>query len=381
MISIPVEPKLTEYLHTKAARAGIPLNGTFELTPCCNMACKMCYVRMTKRQQEAIAPLHTAQEWLALAEKAQKRGMVYLLITGGEPFMRPDLREILSGLNKLGLLVSINTNATLIDEAVIAWLKQTPPCRVNVTLYGASDATYHRLCGNPRGYTQAVRGIRLLKQAGISVRINCSVTAYNTQDLDGIFAFARQEGLPVQAAAYMFPPLRREPGMIGSNDRLTPEEAAYQSARIMLLQYGKEEYLRRVNSLSLPGELGEECPDLPAEGDKLRCRAGKCSFWITWDGKMQPCGMFSGLDAPNVFREDFGIAWQQVKAAAAAIRTAPKCGNCSARQQCKPCAAMALTETGHFDGVPAYRCRMTHGFLGASRCVAMKEVEAIEEQI
>ena len=72
MITIPVEPKLTEYLHSKAAWAGIPLNGTFELTPCCNMACKMCYVRMTKQQQEEIAPLRTAKEWLSLAEEAKK---------------------------------------------------------------------------------------------------------------------------------------------------------------------------------------------------------------------------------------------------------------------------------------------------------------------
>jgi radical SAM protein with 4Fe4S-binding SPASM domain len=336
---------------------------------------------MTKQQQEAVAPLRTAQEWLALAEQAQKRGLVYLLLTGGEPFLRPDFREILSGLNRLGLLISINTNATLIDESVIAWLKQTPPCRVNVTLYGASDATYHRLCGNPQGYTQAVRGIRLLKKAGISVRINCSVTPYNTEDLQGIFAFARQEGLPVQATGYMFPPLRREPGMIGSNDRLSPEDAAYQSARIILLQYGQEEYLRRVNSLSLPGELGEECPELPAEGDRLRCRAGKCSFWITWDGKMQPCGMFSGKEAPNVFCEGFASAWERVKETAASIRMAPKCSNCRLREQCKPCAAMALTETGRFDGVPEYRCQMTHAFHAASRClaqVAMREDGSFE---
>jgi radical SAM protein with 4Fe4S-binding SPASM domain len=325
---------------------------------------------MTKQQQEAIAPLPTAQQWLALGEEAQKSGLVYLLLTGGEPFLRPDLRQILSGLNRLGLLVSINTNATLIDETVIQWLKQTPPCRVNVTLYGACDATYHRLCGNPQGYTQAVRGIRLLKQAGISVRINCSVTAYNTADLEGIFAFARQEGLPVQASSYMFPPLRRASGMVGRNDRLSPEEAARQSARLMLLQYGKEEYLRRVSSLSLPGELGEECPDLPAEGEKLRCRAGKCSFWVTWEGKIQPCGMFSGIEAPNVFRESFSAAWEQVKQTAAAIRTAPKCGKCPLRAQCKPCAAMALTETGHFGGVPEYRCEMTHAFTEASRCLA-----------
>lgn len=86
MINVPVEPPVTEYLHAKAASLGIPLNGTFELTPCCNMACKMCYVRLTKPEQEAIAPLRTAQEWLELGRAAKDAGMIYLLLTGGEPF-------------------------------------------------------------------------------------------------------------------------------------------------------------------------------------------------------------------------------------------------------------------------------------------------------
>ena len=55
MNTAPVAPAATEYLYRKAAAAGVPLSGTFELTPCCNMACKMCYVRMTKAQQEAVA--------------------------------------------------------------------------------------------------------------------------------------------------------------------------------------------------------------------------------------------------------------------------------------------------------------------------------------
>ena len=57
---------ITEYLHTKASRFGIPLNGTFELTPLCNMNCRMCYVRMDREQQESIAPLRTAESGWSL---------------------------------------------------------------------------------------------------------------------------------------------------------------------------------------------------------------------------------------------------------------------------------------------------------------------------
>ena len=149
MVNIPVEPPITEYLHAKASRLHIPLSGTFELTPVCNMNCKMCYVRMSRAEQEAVHPLRTAKEWLELGKTARDRGMLYLLLTGGEPFLRPDFREILSGLHQMGLLITINSNGTLIDENVVEWLKESPPVRINITLYGASDETYERMCGNP----------------------------------------------------------------------------------------------------------------------------------------------------------------------------------------------------------------------------------------
>ena len=145
MVPIPVEPKLTEYLHAKAAQQGVPLSGTFELTPCCNMACKMCYVRMTKAEQEALSPLRTSQEWIELGRNAKEKGMLYLLLTGGEPFLRQDFREIFQSLHHMGLILSINSNGTLINEETVEWLKQTPPSRINITLYGASDETYERL--------------------------------------------------------------------------------------------------------------------------------------------------------------------------------------------------------------------------------------------
>lgn len=370
MITTPVEATMTNYLYTKASRNGMPLSGTFELTPCCNMACKMCYVRKTKEEQEKIAPLRTAKEWLELGKTAREQGMLYLLLTGGEPFLRPDFQEILSGLHRMGLLISINSNGTLIDEETVEWLKETPPVRINITLYGASDETYARLCGNPKGFTQTARAIRLLKEAGIQVKINCSVTPYNVDDLEGIYAFAREEGLLVQATSYMFPPLRRDTSMVGQNDRFSPQEAAYQSACILALDLGEDEFLRRVSrdeSLAFPQEIEEDCPEIDGEGDGIRCRAGKCSFWITWDGRMLPCGMFPEGNAQNVFQIGFEKAWEQVHEEALAIRLPAKCSGCTLRDQCKACAAMVMTESGNFHTVPEYRCKMAKAHGAACR--------------
>lgn len=366
MIQIPVEPAVTEYLHRKASIAKIPLSGTFELTPVCNMNCKMCYVRMSAMQQEAIRALRSADEWLALGERAKKEGLLYLLLTGGEPFLHPQFREIITGLHNMGFVISVNSNGTLIDERTVAWLKETPPMRINITLYGASDETYNRLCGNPKGFTQVTKAIRLLREARISVKLNCSVTPLNAEDLPAIIAFAQREKLVIQVSSYMFPPLRKDPTKVGVNDRFTPEDAAYYAAMTEYLLNGREAFFAKSDEElpALPGDSGDDCF---TEGEKIRCRAGKCSFWITWEGNMMPCGMFPGTYKNNVFENDFLACWKRVVEDTDGIRLPSKCRDCSIKDSCKACAAMVITESGCFDRVPEYRCQMAYAFPAARK--------------
>lgn len=370
MIRVPVESKITAYLHAKAAKIGQPLNGTFEVTPCCNMSCKMCYVRKSKEEQEAISPLLSAAEWLQVGKQAKEKGLLYLLLTGGEPFLRPDFREILAGLHRMGFIITINSNGTLIDEDVVTWLKETPPAAVNITLYGASDKTYDRLCGNPEGFTQAMRAIHLLREAGIFVKLKYSSTPDNVNDMEEIFLFAKREGLFIQATSYMFPPIRRDESQVGENLRFSPEEAAYQNARIAAFVNGEEAFLESMKNnvpLSLLANTEEDCPEIEGQGEGIHCRAGKCSFWITWDGKMLPCGMFPSSHGFSVRQCGFARAWDKVLESAKEIRLPAKCGACILQEQCKACAAVVLTETGNYHTVPQYRCQMSQAYSAACR--------------
>lgn len=357
MNTLPVAPAATEYLYRKASAAGIPLSGTFELTPVCNMDCKMCYVRMSRSAQEAIAPLKGAAHWLTLAQAAKDAGMLYLLITGGEPFLHPQFQEILEGLHKMGFLITINSNGTMIDESVIAWLKNCPPVRINISLYGASNETYARLCGNPVGFTQTVNAIHLLRKAGISVKLNCSLTPHNAKDLPKMVDIAKQNDLILQVTTYMFPPVRKDETLTGKNERFSPEDAAYYMAYADYLTLEKERFLAQEEQLP---EIFE--PEGNCEGDGVRCRAGKCSFWITWQGKMIPCGMFPEKNAPNVFEIPFLNAWQAVKESVCNIHLPAQCASCNVKDTCRACAAMVVTESGCFDKVPKYRCDMMRAF-------------------
>lgn len=107
--------------------------------------------------------------------------------------------------------------------------------------------------------------------------------------------------------------------------------------------------------LSLPQE--EVCEGTPGEG--VSCRAGRSAFWLNWQGDMTPCGMMTQpkFSVPQL---GFDEAWRLTKEATAAIRLPPECAVCASKHVCHACAAMCVTETGHFDVKPAYLCDMTH---------------------
>lgn len=103
-----------------------------------------------------------------------------------------------------------------------------------------------------------------------------------------------------------------------------------------------------------PVGLDESCYD-PCDGT-IKCRAGKASFWITWDGRMLPCGMMPATQTD--VRNGFGQAWSYICEETEKIKVSGICSRCENYQMCHPCVAVAATETGRYDGIPRYRCEM-----------------------
>ena len=95
---------ISDYLYQKASINRVPLSGGFELSPVCNFRCKMCFVRKTPQQLakegKALIPW---QKWLELAKECKEAGTLYLLLTGGEPFLYPGFRELYEELHKMGV--------------------------------------------------------------------------------------------------------------------------------------------------------------------------------------------------------------------------------------------------------------------------------------
>lgn len=353
---------ISDYLYAKAARERIPLQGTFELSPVCNFACKMCYVRRTPGQIKAEGKrLRTWEEWLRLAEQCHAEGMLYVLLTGGEPFIYPEFKKLYEALHRMGIIIYINSNGTMIDRETVDWLKTMAPARINITLYGTSPETYGRICGCPDGYERAVRAIDMLQEAGIPVVINASMIPENKKDLESILAFGRERGIHTRMATYMFPPARRDSEE--SDSRFTPEESAaffLQKNRFLEGEEGWKHFVKlQLDKLSAPQAGDEKEADWGAEDSFMRCRAGRSSFWISWDGSMTSCGLTTFPTVQYPFEEGFKGCWDRLTEA---VRTTPVlkgCSGCPKKDLCRPCVAMIQAETGDVNAKAGYLCRLS----------------------
>ena len=155
---------ISRRLWAKAGAERIPLTGAFELLPICNFACKMCYVRKSRAEVEKAGGLMDGKRWLEIAEDAAKCGLLFPLLTGGEPFLYEDFQEVFAGMQDLGMQVSINSNASRIDQNMARWLGRHTPTRINITLYGASEETYQKLCGNGESFLKVKNAVQIERQ-------------------------------------------------------------------------------------------------------------------------------------------------------------------------------------------------------------------------
>lgn len=345
------EPRLSRYLHSKAAAAGFPVAGNFELTPRCNFNCKMCYVHLTEEEQRRRGKELSAAQWLQIGEEACREGLVFLLLTGGEPTLRPDFPEILSGLKRMGLLISVNSNGFLLQGELRERILRDPPHRFNITLYGSSNETYEALCGIP-AYDTVLRNIRALREAGVDVKLNLTLTPQNCEDWEKITATAKELGVHLQTATYLFPPVRAT----GSSDfpqRLPPALVGRLEAQRMQASLSEEEMTKLRTRLTIPQDAEDEC---------RYCRSGRSAFWLTWDGKLLPCGMLPKPSA-DVLRVGFSEAWRTIRDAIPGIQYPKTCAACRYRELCHICLAKCYCETLGFDRPPAYACQMTKSLL------------------
>ena len=347
-----------QLLRSKAERQKLPYGGGMELLPFCNMSCNMCYIH----QNTGISyqELLSGKEWISIAEKARDAGVLYILLTGGEPLLHPDFQEIYLELQKMGFILSVNTNGTLMDEKWADFFREHPCRRVNVTLYGASNQTYEALCHNPRGYDQVCRALNLLKENGIYTRINMTLTKENRQDLQAMVAVCEQLKMPFVPATYLFPPMRKSGELdLFARSRMSPCEAAETRIEASFLRNPLADR-REQARLFLENITGPVAVASYNEG--FSCTAGRSGYWINWKGMLSPCGMIDTYEV-DLKQRSFTDGWKEITTRVSETQVCDVCKTCRKKFFCQSCAAACLSENRNFVDPPLYLCEVTDAMI------------------
>lgn len=329
---------IEQQMFAMATEKKVPLYGVLELLPLCNLNCDMCYVRMSREEMEQVGRLRTIEEWTKTAEDMMKAGTLFVLLTGGEPLLYPHFRELYQKLRELGMIITINTNGTLIDEAWADFFAENKPRRINITLYGASNETYERLCHYPGGFDKAVNGIRLLRERNIDVKVNGSLAKANVDDRMKIIELGESLDAPVRIDTYMYPSVRERNHAYNNQARLDPEMAAKARVEVLQREMG-EEVFAQYRKIRL--DEAENTPEGEAVPGQMACRAGKSSFVVNWQGEMRSCVV---LDKPSISLRDveFEEAWELTKKGTESLRISARCSSCKLRKVCNTCVAAAI---------------------------------------
>ena len=172
-----------------------PINGTFELTGRCNLNCKMCYVHVDQKRINTRSSVErTAEEWIDMARQVFEAGTFRLLLTGGEPILRPDFCEIYQAIAKMGFYITLYTNATLISPQIMEVLKRYPPHTLGITIYGVSSDTYKKVCGSSEAYDRMMEGLDKLLSLPSQIELRTTIIQDNLEEAAQIEKFIKSFG-------------------------------------------------------------------------------------------------------------------------------------------------------------------------------------------
>lgn len=337
--------RLMRELHQRASARRQPVTGTFELTNRCNLTCRMCYVRHPAGDMAKCARELPAAAWLTLAREAVDNGMVFLILTGGEVFLRSDFFDIYEPLTRLGLMLTLFTNGTLITEVVAQRLAEAPPSSTEITLYGATAATYEAVTGVTGSYARCCAGIEALLSHRVPLGLKTTITRQNVGELDAMRQMAHSWGVPFSAGWLLS---KRRDGAPSSVEdcRLSASDCvALEAADRAYAVEGIEAAIRESNS---------------SMDSNFYCHAGKSTFVVTPAGEMNVC-LDLPMPAVHPLEAGFRTAWEQVQQFVDS--TSPTCSvclACDARAYCPRCPAWSSLETQTLTEQVPYLCEIAH---------------------
>ena len=305
----------------------------WELTAACNLSCRYC--RASASHEPDQGELDTDEAKRFVESIAPLKPM--LILSGGEPLLRPDLFQIIRLAVSLGIRVSLASNGTLITSGLAEEIADSGVSRVSISLDGA-DAAMHDHGRGQGSFERSIKGIENLR-GRVDFQINFTVTQKNQSELIRIFDLAEKLGAAALHIFFLVPTGRGR-----EEDVITPVR--------------QEEMLRQIE-----GEMDRRTLEVqvtcapqyarlkkPGHGSGSGgCLAGRRFVFVSRKGEVYPCG-YLPLRVGSVREKNFIEIWENSPELQALRegRLKGKCGRCEFSRSCGGCRARAYALTGDY---------------------------------
>jgi len=313
------------------------------LTRRCNLACAHCYLDATTLRDGADDELTTAEVCTLLDDVAGRSNETMVVLTGGEPLLRPDLVELVVHGSGLGLAMVVGSNGTLLTPDRVAALQAAGALGVGISVDSLDPARHDDFRGRPGSWQKTLDGIEACRRQGLPFQIHFSVNAANAGELPAMIDFARSSGARVLNLFFLVCTGRGE-----SMTDISPEHYEDVLEQIVHAQQQSDDLLIRARCAPHFKRVAYQIdPTLPltrAQGyEGGGCLAGCHYCRVTPDGAVTACPYITEAEG-NVRKQPFWSIWDE-SANFSALREPQlggKCGDCEFRQLCGGCRARPL---------------------------------------
>jgi radical SAM protein with 4Fe4S-binding SPASM domain len=307
----------------------------WETTAICNLSCRYCRASATASPDPD--ELDTEEALAFIESIAPLQPM--LILSGGEPLLRPDIFQIARHAVSIGLRVSMASNGTLLTAKAAHEIAASGISRVSISLDGAS-AEMHDSNRGSGSFLAALKGVENLR-GKVGFQINFTITRKNADDVPAIFALAKDLGAEALHFFFLVPTGRGQ-----WKDAISPER---QEELLLKIEREQENWPMEVHVTCAP-----QYARLARPGSARRsggCLAAKRFVFVSRRGDIYPCGYFP-LRAGNIRENNFIDIWTN-SPLLQDLRNKPlsgRCGRCSFGKICGGCRARAYAETGDYLG-------------------------------
>jgi SynChlorMet cassette radical SAM/SPASM protein ScmE len=338
-------------------------NVNIAITGRCNLCCKYCFYA---DEMTALRDLPT-DRWLAFFEELGRVRVMDVTLTGGEVFTRRDLFELIDGVIANRMRYSLLSNGTMITEETLKQFeigkRRLRLNSIQISIDGSSAEINDK--SRPKSFARAVRGLRLLKQAGFPLTVRTTINRHNLHDLEniahllleeiGLPSFSTNEAMPIGAGC-------ENQGDVALTSREKAEAMEIVSRLVerypgrLTATAGPQAKIKMYRDMEHARHTGEMA-DSWQMGYLTACGCVFSNLDILHDGAIVPCHMLYGLTLGNIQTDSLDEIWRTHPVLEAMrnrrfipMQKVPGCEGCAWASYCSgSCPGMAYQLTGDFN--------------------------------